>query len=396
MKKVILVFGLLIGLSVNMFAGEVIKVGLNADLSSGSAEAGIAIKRGALLAIEEINKAGGVLGKPLQLVEKDHRGIPARGKSNIKKFLKDPDVVAVIGGLHTPVVLTEKKSLFDTNKAKIPYLIPWAAGTPVTNNKWIFRLSVRDAFAGPFLISKAARKGYKKVALLLEQTPWGRGNEKSMGKAIQSKKLKASGVWWFPWKVTEASMAKKLEEIYQSGAQVIMLVANAPEGATIVKQMSLREKNKRLPIISHWGITGGNFPDRLGEKALQAVNLSFLQTYSFLPVSKGAKNKQVVKLAIRMFSDVDKAEDLSSPVGTAHTYDLMYILTKAIRASDSVDRESVRSALEYVKRYNGLIKSYKRPFKKGTGVSHDALDRGDFHLARYEKNGSKWIIRHMK
>jgi len=68
-------------------AGPII-VGLDADTSSGSARSGESIRRGILLAMDEINGQGGVLGRPLQLVVKDHRGNPARGVDNIEDFAK--------------------------------------------------------------------------------------------------------------------------------------------------------------------------------------------------------------------------------------------------------------------------------------------------------------------
>ena len=53
-------------------------------------EAGEAMRRGALLAINEINKSGGVFGRPLELVVRDHRGNPARGVDNIESLASPP------------------------------------------------------------------------------------------------------------------------------------------------------------------------------------------------------------------------------------------------------------------------------------------------------------------
>ena len=78
---------LLLMITQRLEAGESpIFVGLNADMSSGSAQAGEAIKRGLLIAIKEINDNGGVLGRPLELKVFDHRGNPARGKRNMINF----------------------------------------------------------------------------------------------------------------------------------------------------------------------------------------------------------------------------------------------------------------------------------------------------------------------
>ena len=71
---------------------------LDADMSASSAQAGEAIRRGAALAIKEINAAGGVLGRPLELLIRDHRGNPDRGVDNLDEFAGMTDVIAVIGG----------------------------------------------------------------------------------------------------------------------------------------------------------------------------------------------------------------------------------------------------------------------------------------------------------
>ena len=106
-------------------------VGLDADLSAGSARSGIAIQRGAEIAVAELNARGGVLGRPLQLMALDHRGNPARGADNLLQFAETENLVAVMGGLHTPVALYELKLI---HQHKLIYLGPWAAGTPVVEN----------------------------------------------------------------------------------------------------------------------------------------------------------------------------------------------------------------------------------------------------------------------
>lgn len=370
-------------------------IGLNADMSSGSAQAGFAIETGIRIAIHEINTAGGLMGKQLQLLVKNHRGIPARGKANMKSFAKDSRVVAVFGGLHTPVMLAEKKALFDTRIIQIPYLTPWAAGSPVVDNPWIFRLSVRDEFAGPFLVGKAISRKFKRIALLLENTPWGRGNRKSMTKALAKQSQLPVAVVWFPWKATQATIAQKLESIYQMNAEVILLVANAPEGATIVKAMAGRPLEKRMPIISHWGITGGKFPERVGE-SLNDVDISFLQTFSFIARKNEVNSQRVIKLAQQLFKpNIKNVYDLLSPVGTAHAYDLTHILALAITGCNCTDRNKIKNALEHIKKYNGLVRQYDQPFKPGQGRNHDALGPEDFNLARYEFSAThqQWIIR---
>ena len=97
-------------------------IGLDADMSSGSAKSGEAIRRGVQLAIDQINKQGGLLERPLKLVVRDHRGNPDRGVDNIREFSEMPNLLAVVGGIHTPVALEELPLIHEN---KIVYLSPW-------------------------------------------------------------------------------------------------------------------------------------------------------------------------------------------------------------------------------------------------------------------------------
>ncbi|MGI9464004.1 MAG: ABC transporter substrate-binding protein, partial [Aestuariivirgaceae bacterium] len=74
-----------------------------------------------------------------------------------------------------------------------------------------------------------------------------------------------------------------------------------------------------------------------------------------------------------------------SPVGTAHAYDLVHLLKKAIEKAGTIDRRAVRTAFEQLERHKGLVRVYDPPF---TPARHDALDISDFRLCRYGPDGS--------
>jgi len=354
-----------------------IVIGLDADMSLGSAPSGLSIKRGLELAVREINKQGGVLGKKLTIMARDHGGISARGIANIKYFSKVKNLAAVMGGLHSPVALSELDII---HKERIIYLDPWAAATPIVENgrnpNYVFRVSVRDEYAGSFLV-KQALKEYKRVALLLENTGWGRSNHKGMTTALAENRLSPVAVEWFNW--GEEDMTAQLARIENAGADVILLVANAPEGISVIKNMARRPE--KLPVISHWGITGGYFWENVNRE-LETVDLKFLQTFSFM-TQKNRKTKEVVRKYFESY-DVDSPGKIISPVGTAHAYDLVHLLAKAIEKAGSLERPAIRDALERIESYDGLVKEYSPPF---TTKMHDALNHNDFIMARYNRNG---------
>ena len=81
---------------------------------------------------------------------------------------------------------------------------------------------------------------------------------------------------------------------------------------------------------------------------------------------------------------IDDVEDILAPVGTAHAYDLVHLLAKAIEKAGSLDRSKIRDAFETIQFHEGLVKNYKNPF---TPEDHDALGLEDFFLAEYDTKG---------
>ena len=365
-----------------LMAASPIIIGLDADMSSIAAQGGQAIKRGALIAIHELNEQGGVLGRKLELRIKDHRGNPARGIDNIDAFALDPNVIAVLGGVHTPVAMRELPTI---HRHGIPYLDPWAAGTPIIDNgydpNFAFRLSVRDQHAGAFLVEQALKQGYRRPALLLEQTPWGKSNQKAIIEALDERGHPAPVVEWFNWGTND--LTPQLQTFKQAKADVVILVANAPEGAVLVNALAALPEERRLPVISHWGITGGDF-FALTRDALNEVDLAFLQTFSFYNAHDPDRADRVVDHYCALFKVCDVA-DISASVGVAHAYDLVHILARAILLAGSTDRAQIRDALERVRDYPGLTRHFEQPF---TSSRHDALDASSFQLGFFDADGT--------
>jgi branched-chain amino acid transport system substrate-binding protein len=347
-----------------------VKIGLSAAVSGGSAASGEAIKRGLEIAIGEINAKGGVLGgRPLQLVVRDDEGQPAKGVTIARELVEREKVAAVFGGLHTPVALAQ---VAVWHELKTPYMGAWAAGTNITRNgqspNYVFRVSANDDDADKFLTRYATevlRKG--KPGLLLENTSWGQSNEAGLTKWLGEKAIRAVGIEKFNW--GDPDMSPQLLRLKNAGADHVVLVANAPEGAQVVK--SRAKIGWEIPMVSHWGISGGRFAELTGELS---DGVAFLQTYSFFG-KQNERGEQVLK-ALKEKYGVKGPEDVIAPVGTANAYDGLHLVALAIEQAGSTDGAKVRDALEGLKaEYKGLIKTYRRPF---TAEQHDALTDADY------------------
>lgn len=357
-------------------------IGIDADISTAAAQAGEAIYRGAALAVSEINARGGFLGRPAVLEIRDHRGNPARGVANMEAFAAMPDLLAVIGGTYTPVVMEQLPII---HRHGIPFLLPWAAGTRLVENgyspNYVFRVSVRDEDAGAFLIKKLFEAGYRRPGLLLEQTEWGRSNEKSIMAALRSYGLTPAEIQWFYWGVPD--LRPHMEKLANARADVILLVSQSNEGLTAIKALQSFHPRQRLPLISHWGITKGEFPSKAGT-TLMDVELFFLQTFSFIAPPFPDRAHHLFDLYRQKFPEIKTPEDIPVPAGTAHAYDLVHLLAKAVAKVGALERSAVRDALENLDHHGGVIRNYRPPF---TRERHDALGKEDFHIACFSEKG---------
>src|SRR4029079_14924595 len=140
-------------------AQETLKVGLVAAMSGQSAKSGEAIVRGLSIAIDEINAKGGVLGKKLELLVRDDESNPAKGVVAARELAQREKVVALFGGLDTPVSMAIVPF---ANQNKVPFMGVWAAGTPITRNgaaeNYVFRVSAVDVLVDKALVDYAIAK----------------------------------------------------------------------------------------------------------------------------------------------------------------------------------------------------------------------------------------------
>ncbi len=337
----------------------------------------------------------------IEIVKKNHSGNVIRSKKNLQDFMADPQALLVFSGIHSPPLIKNRQFI---NKNKILTLVPWAAGAPITRSSssenWIFRLSVDDSQAGEFLVDYAlANKQCKTPHLLLENTPWGDSNLVNMKSALLAQHAKSVGVTRFEWGLKTHTATSLLLDIENTGADCILLVANALEGAVIAQSMAGLNDQQRLPIVSHWGISGGNFPQVVPVSIRENVDLAFLQTcFSFMSPPLSTKGNEVLQRAKQLFSDAIKdVDDIRAPVGLIHAYDLTQLLIKAVNQIDLGDniqtnRLAIQQSLENLQGpMEGLVKTYRQPFSRYSiehGEAHEALSHEDYCMARYDDNNN--------
>lgn len=357
-------------------------IGFDAEAGHLTSTSDKAIRIGLEQAITEINAAGGVLdGRPLQLIVRDNRSVPARGIENLKAFAAQPDLVAVFCGKFSPVVMEQIEAV---HLLGIPLLNPWAAADAIVDNghspNYVFRLSLRDSWAMPVMLEHLRARGLRRIGVLLPNTSWGRSNRQALENHADAG-LNVTLVRWYNW--GETSLLEHYQAILDSGAEGLLLVANEMEGAILVREVAALPQAQRLPIASHWGVSGGDFPAMTGP-ALHQLDFAVVQTYSFLAPPRPREAARLLA-ALKERHGIAAAEQIPSPVGLAHAYDLTHILARAINLAGSTDRAKVRDALEQVRDYGGLIKHWPQPFSR---ERHEGLSPADVFMAHYRDDGA--------
>lgn len=222
-------------------------IALDADLSARGARAGGAIYRGIQMALDDINRSGGLLGQPVRLLALDHGANAATGRRNLEVFAQDPAVLAVIGGMHSAVVADE---LADIHRLKLPYLIPWAASQALIRHEhspsYTFRVSSSDEQVVPFLLERALR-GHRKVGILLENSGWGRSAESALQPPLAKLPAGRHEIVWF--NNGDPLLGTAVDRLVQSGCDALVFIGNGIEAGEVVQAMA--RQGRPIPIFAH-------------------------------------------------------------------------------------------------------------------------------------------------
>ncbi|MEY4712807.1 MAG: hypothetical protein RIS88_2257 [Pseudomonadota bacterium] len=347
-----------------------------------------AIERGVLAAIEEINARGGVLGgRPLKLLTTDNQGLPPRGRDNLIDLAAQPDVIAVLSGKFSPITV---EMTAEANRQKIPLISVWGSADQITkgavNPSFVFRLSLKDSWGVEAMIQrgKSAHRAVRQCAIL-PNTAWGRSADAVLASRASRLGVTVVHTHWYNW--GETKFVEVLAQCVQASAQSILLVANEREASILLNQLSELPTGSRLPVVAHWGLTGGAL-HQLAGPALDRVDMQVIQTFTFVGNTRPAARR----LAQWILKDaqLSAVEQIPSPVGSAHAYDITHLLALAVNKARSTRGDDMRQALENLPPFEGAVRRYAPAF---SATSHDALTPREVLFVRVSRGGELTPVR---
>lgn len=345
-------------------AADPIKIGVDGPFTGGSSSMGVSMRDGVRLATEEINKAGGVLGRQIVLVERDDEAKNERGVQIAEELINKEKVVAAVGYINTGVSLASQRFF---QEAKIPVMNNVATGSIVTNqfpkdpDNYIFRNAAPDNIQAPMIAAEAVtRRGFKKVAILADSTNYGQLGRADLEKALAAQGIKPVAEEKF--NIKDVDMTAQLLKAKEAGAEVILTYGIGPELAQIANGMT--KLGWKVPMIGSWTLSMANFIDTAGPGGEGA---RMPQTFIQEPTTP--KRKAFIENYLKTFKPKDNRID--SPVSAAQGYDSVYLLAAAIKQAGSTDGPKIREALEDLKTpVEGVVTTYNKPFTK---TDHEAI-----------------------
>ncbi|WP_394781299.1 ABC transporter substrate-binding protein [Undibacterium sp.] len=362
-----LVAGALLSWAATGIAAEPIKIGVSGPFTGGSAPMGVSMRDGVKLAVAEINAKGGVLGRQLQVVERDDEAKNERGVQVAQEMINKEKVVATLGYANTGVALASQRFY---QEAKIPVINNVATGTivakqfsaPEFKDNYVFRNAANDTIQSAMIVEEAITKQkFTKVAILADSTNYGQLGREDLEKALGSKGIKPVSVEKYNLK--DVDMTAQLLKAKQAGAQVVLTYGIGPELAQIANGME--KLNWKVPMIGSWTLSMGNFIDNAGKNGDGTL---MPQTF----IQDGSTPKR--KSFIDGYQKAYKVDRMPSPVSAAQGYDSVYLLAAAIKQAGSTDGVKVREALENLnEKVEGVVATYNKPF---THDDHEAIKPG--------------------
>lgn len=344
------------------FAADPIKVGVSGPFTGGSSSMGVSMRDGVKLAVDEINKAGGVMGRPLQLVERDDEARNELGVQIAQELINKEKVVATVGFINTGVALASQRFY---QEAEVPVINNVATGTLITQqfakerSNYVFRTSAADVIQAPMIVDEAiTRRGLKKPAILADSTNYGQLGREDLEKALAAKGVKAVATEKF--NIGDTDMTSQLLRAKEAGADVILTYGIGPELAQIANGMA--KLGWKVPMVGSWTLSMASFIDTAGANGNGAI-----MPETFIQVANTPKRAAFIKA----YQDAYKTERMPSPVSAAQGYDSVYLLAAAINQAKSTDGRKIREALENLNtKVEGVVTVYDRPYSK---TDHEAI-----------------------
>jgi branched-chain amino acid transport system substrate-binding protein len=318
-------------------AAEKIKIGILGPFSGSLAFNGGEMKKGMMLALDDINAGGGLFGQQIDLIFGDTECKPDKGLAAVKKLVTQDDVLVVGGGYCSSVnIATSEFCQFE----EVPVVVAIAISPTITNRgyDYVFRTSPNSPmFLEGMNKWLAEVKKPKTVAFFMENSDYGRDGQKIW--EAQCKKIGAKALAELYFEIGNTDFTASISKLKDLNPDVVFNIASTTEAALIQKQA------KELNFVTQWIGVGGQFTEAYFK---MTGPVSEYAMGSSLEPTKAMKDP-VTAAFVNAF--VKKYPDSRPGIFSSQGYDNLMVISDAIKRAGkptgklAEDRKKIQAAL---------------------------------------------------
>jgi branched-chain amino acid transport system substrate-binding protein len=327
-------------------ASDTLKIGLIQPVSGPAAYNGKNTVDGARLAEDEINAAGGVLGKHIEVILQDGKADPAESISAAEKLLDRDKVSVLIGAWASSATLAVMPLV---QRYEVPLIVETSTAEKITEagNPWVFRIASNskiDADAlQPYLVKQL---GFKKVAFMAANNDFGRAVVSNWTRVLTPQGATVVATEYH--KPGETNFAPTLTKIKGAGADTIVITSDSSTLSNIIKQ-SYEMGMKDLNRIVTSGFPAETIVQLAGKDAAQGVMVQNYFAPHAPPPGKAEAFDRFAKAYRARYATSNQGVDANVAAG----YDAVRIAVAAVKAANSTEPAKIRDALKSI-RFDGL------------------------------------------
>ncbi|MYD16870.1 MAG: ABC transporter substrate-binding protein [Chloroflexi bacterium] len=318
-----------------------LKIAFLGDLTGGLAEIGVEMRDGFLLAIKQINAAGGVFGQPVEFVIGDTNTDPTIAIEEARRMIEIEGAHVIVGAHSSTNSLAVAESI--TGPAGIPQISP-ASSSPqlavAADNDFLFRATLNDKVQGPALAQLVSEQGYTNVGVIYRDDAWGQGIADSFAEAfVETWAGQVVKVAVAPQQTTYLS---EIQRSLQNEPEALVMLAYVPEGTIILRESIENELYDRFvfgPTSRNPSLMEAIGPEHLGDMHGTAPG-----------TAPGTESALLWESAF--------IEEYERPYGFPYTkqaYDAAVAFALAAEAAGSTDGAAIRDQLRRIGGAPGLV-----------------------------------------
>ena len=368
--------GALVLTAVTAFAADPIKIGSVLSVTGPAGYLGDPELKTLQMMVEDINKKGGVIGRPLELVFYDDGSDASKANGFGKRLIDDDKVDLIVGGTTTGSTMSMVPLV---EKAGIPFIS--LAGAVVVIEpvkKWVFKTPHTDRMAAEKVFDDMKKHGITKVALLSETSGFGQsGRKETEGVAAKYGITLVANETYGP---KDTDMGPQLTKIRNTPGVEAVFIFGLGQGPALATK-GYKQLGITLPLYHAHGVASDEFI-KLAGPASEGVRLPAAALLAPKNLPANDPERVVSEAYTKAFTAKYKT-DISTFGG--HAFDGLNIAVDAIKRAGGTDKAKVRDAIETTKGLAGTAGIFNM-----SATDHLGLDLSAFRM--FEIKGGDWVM----